>query len=135
MKRHYGSWASRLFRSGTTLSGSEHRILSLLISELPLQLRGKVERQFESYNLVQREVDKRALNFYRHGVGGLLPVSPILKSDLEVAPLVRLSLKIQGQQELIHAVLTSVGGRAFSVTFSRPVPRESKPADLSIEKV
>lgn len=112
-------------------------MLSLLVAELPLHLRGIVEHQFESYNLVQREVDKRTLNFYRAGSGssGLLPVSPLLRSKLEVAPLVRLSLKVNGQPETLHAVMTAVNGRAFSVSFSRPVPPLSKPEDYSIEKV
>jgi hypothetical protein len=138
MKRHFGSWLTRSFLGGgVSLSDSEHHLLSLLVAELPPHLREKVESQFESYNLVQREVDKRTLNFYRsrrfrHGV---LPVTPLLKSKLEVAPLVRLSLKVAGQPALLHAVLTAAGGRAFSVSFSREPPRDSKPGDYAIEKV
>jgi len=138
VKRHFGSWATRsLLGSGVTLSDGEHHVLSLLVAELPPHLRGKVERQFESYNLVQREVDQRTLNFYRSKPwgSGLLPVSPLLHSKLEVAPLVRLSLKVADQPTHLHAVLTSVGGRAFSVSFSRPVARDSKPAEYSIAKV
>lgn len=61
----------------------------MLIAELPPHLRDKVERQFESYTSVQREVDKRSLNFYpaRAPTGGLRQVSPILKSKVEVAHL------------------------------------------------
>ncbi len=138
MKRHFGTWAARCFLgSGVTLSDSEHYLLSLLVAELPPHLREKVEAQFESYNLVQREVDRRTLNFYRCRAWGRgqLPVTPILKSKLEVAPLVRLSFKVAGQPALLHAVLTAVNGRAFSVSFSRVVSRDSRPADYSIEKV
>jgi len=138
MKRHFGTWATRCFLGGgTTLSDSEHHLLSLLVAELPPHLRSKVDCQFELYNLVQREVDKRTLNFYRSRAWrhGLLPVTPILKSKVEVAPLVRLSLKVAGQSALLHAVLTSVGGRAFSVSFSRVVEQGSKPTDYSIAKV
>jgi hypothetical protein len=135
MKRHFGSWMSRFLGGSTTLSDGEHHVLSLLVAELPPHLRGKVEQQFESYNLVQREVDKRTLNFYRSGTGGLLPVAPLLKSKIEVAPLVRLSLKINGQPNALHSVLTVVNGRAFSASFNRPVPPSTRPENISIEKV
>lgn len=86
---------------------------------------------------MQREVDKRSLNFYRVRTwrGGLLPVTPTLRSKLEVAPLIRVSMNVSGEPKPLHAVLTAVGGHAFSVSFDRAVSRTSGPADYSIEKV
>jgi hypothetical protein len=137
VKRTFGSWVTRLLRGGQTLTDAEHRLLCLLVGELPPQLRETVARQFESYNLVQRESDRRALNFYRVRVGrtGVLPVTPLLTSKVEVAPLVRMSAKIAGEAEPLHVVLTAVSGRAFSVSFSRAVPREITPDGLSVDKV
>ena len=135
MKRHFGSWASRFLRGGTTLSDGEHHVLSLMIAELPPHLREKVERQFESYDLVQREVDKRTLNFYSRRPGSSLPAASLLKSKLEVAPLVRVSLRVAGHLDALNAVLTAVNGRAFSASFNRPVPPSVSPADVSVEKV
>jgi hypothetical protein len=91
---------------------------------LPPHLRGIVERQFASYNLVQRESDKRALSFYRVRLGKreVLPVAPLLKSKSEEAPLVRITARIAGESEPLHVVLTAVQGRAFGVSFSRAVP-------------
>jgi hypothetical protein len=40
-------------------------LLEQLVASLPPPLRSAVESQFDAYNLVQREVDGRALNFYR----------------------------------------------------------------------
>jgi hypothetical protein len=137
VKRTFGTWTTRLLRGGTTLSDAEHYLLSLLVAELPPNLRGLVESQFEQYNLVQREADMRTLNFYRAraGLSGLLLLMPVLKSKLEVAPLVRLSLRTSGHPELLHATLTSVNGRAFSVSLNRPIPAHSRAEDYSIEKV
>jgi hypothetical protein len=137
MKRTFGYWASRLLHGGATLTGAELHLISLLVAELPPQLRNTVETQFESYNLVQREVDKRTLNFYRvrPWAGGLLPVSPLLKSKLEVAPLVRISMRVRGESALLHAVLTAVNGRAFSVSFSRVVGPGYMSGDFTLEKV
>ena len=137
MKRIFGTWIIRLLRGGQILTDGEHHLLSVVLAELPPHLRDKVERQFASYNLVQREIDRRALNFYRVRVGesGALPVTPLLNCKLDVAPLVRIAVNVKAQAEPLHAVLTAVNGRAFSLSFSRPVPSNSRPADYSIEKV
>jgi hypothetical protein len=96
VKRTFGAWITRLVRGGHTLTDAEHHLLCLLVGQLPPRLRATVERQFESYNLVQRESDGRALNFYRVRVGksGALPVGPLLSSKLDVAPLVRISATV-----------------------------------------
>lgn len=137
MKRTFGSWLTRFLRGGHRLTDGEHHLLSLLVMELPPHLRGKIESQFESYNLVQREIDKRALNFYRVRAwrSGVLPVTPTLKCKVAVAPLVKIKVTVASQVEPLHAVLTAVNGHVFSVSFDRPVPRMSKPADYQIEKV
>jgi hypothetical protein len=137
VKGTFGSWLTRLLRGGTTLTGAEHRLLCVLVDALPPPLRGIVERQFESYNLVQREIDRRALNFYRvqRGKSGVLPVAPLLRSKLEVAPLVRITATIAGENDPLHAVLTAVNGRAFSVSFSRAIPEHIEAQALSVEDV
>ena len=137
VKRTFGNWITRLLRGGHTLTDAEHRLLCLLIGELPPHLREAVERQFQSYNLAQREIDGRALNFYRVRLGrsGVLPVTPRLTSKLDVAPLVRIRATVVGEVEPLHAVLTAVSGRAFSVSFSRAVSERVKPEALSVDKV
>jgi hypothetical protein len=137
VKRTFGSWITRLLRGGQTLTDAEHRLLCLLVAALPPHLRDTVERQFESYNLAQREIDRRGLNFYRVGLGrsGVLPVTPRLTSKLDVAPLVRISVTVTSEVEPLHAVLTAVSGRAFSVSFSRAVSDRQKPEALSIDTV
>lgn len=137
VKRTFGTWITRLLRGGKSLTDAEYRLLCALVGELPAHLRGIVERQFELYNLVQRENDGRALNFYRVRLGrsGVLPVTPLLRSKLDVAPLVRISARITGEIEPLHAVLTAVNGRAFSVSFSRAVAGRLKADALAVAKV
>jgi hypothetical protein len=137
VKRTFGTWTTRLLRGGHQLTEGEYHILCLLIAELPPSLRSMVEAQFDSYNLAQREVDKRTLNFYRVRVGhrGVLPVTPLLKSKLEVAPLVRLTVRLAGQIDPLHAVLTAVNGRAFSASFSRPIPDGAVAQQISVGNV
>jgi hypothetical protein len=106
------------------LSTAEHRLLSSLVEELPANLRETIETQFAEYNLVQREADGRALNFYRVGLFSSTPlsVSPLLESKQEEALLIRLAAHI-GETEPLHATLTAVRGRVFCASFSRRVPR------------
>lgn len=64
MKRHFGSfWTRSPLGSGITLTDVEYRIVEELVQALPEWLRVTVEAQFAAYNLVQREVDGRALNW------------------------------------------------------------------------
>jgi hypothetical protein len=137
VKRTFGAWFTRVLRGGQTLTDAEHRLLCLLVAALPPQLRDTVERQFASYNLAQRESDGRALNFYRVRLGrsGVLPVSPLLSLKAEEAPLVRIRAKVEGETLPLQAVLTAVNGRAFSVSFSRSVPKRVRAEALSVDKV
>jgi hypothetical protein len=54
---------------------------------------------------------------------------------LDVAPLVRISATVAGEIEPLHAVLTAVNGRAFSVSFNRAVSERVRPEALSVDKV
>jgi hypothetical protein len=122
VKRNFGNWIVRLFR-GATLTDAEFFILRTLVESLDVQIRGVVQSQFDEYNLVQREVDGRALNFYKIGPGGhRLEVSTSLEMENDEEPLVKVALAIPGEKKLFHAVLTAVGGRAFCVTLERAPP-------------
>jgi hypothetical protein len=129
MKRHFGSfWVRSFLGNGTSLTEVEHRLTEELTRSLPDWLRATVEAQIEAYDLVQREVDGRALNFYRKRVGGAdcMAGLPMLKMDGEEAPLVRLTALLGEDPDPIHATLNAVQGRVFCVAFSRRV--ENYPA-------
>ncbi len=121
MKRQFGSFWSRLLSGGVKLSVAEHAVLEALVSGLPDELRQVAELQFEAYNLVQREVDGRALNFYRNldGQPSNMQGLPLLQHKGEEAPLVRITLQFNAPSPPLHAVLTAVHGRAFCISFSR----------------
>ena len=127
MKRRFGNVVSRLLYGGVILTSVEYALLESLIQGLPDGIRATVEAQFESYNLVQREIDGRALNFYRMIRGRADPGGiPLLKMSGEEAALIRLSAIVASDAQLIHASLTAVAGRAFSIAFSRALPAEGK---------
>ena len=123
MKRRFGSLLTRTLRGGANLSDEEHFLLKSLVDALPLGLRSVVSAQFNSYNLVQREQDGRALNFYRVPlIGKPLPPGRLLEMKSDEAPLIGLVAQIEGETRPLHATLSAVHGRAFAVAFDRPVP-------------
>lgn len=129
MKRTFGTFLSRLLNGGVQLTDPEHHILCLLVQVLPEQLRNAVELQFDQYDLVQREIDGRALNFYCKNSSKQLP---LLALQAEDCPLIRIEVRHQGGTKTVHATLTAVGGRAFSISLSERIDHA---APLAEEKV
>jgi hypothetical protein len=134
LKRQFGSRWARMFNGGATLSSVEYALVDAAVAALPPELRSIVEAQFDAYDLVQREVDGRALNFYRKGAATAegLPVLPLKEPE---APLIRLSARIEGSAEPVHAVLTAVAGRAFSLTLDRAPGLRERERAVKIENV
>ena len=126
MKRTFGTFITRLLWGGTTLTDVEFQLLQHLVVSLPSPLRSVVETQLAEYNLVQREVDRRALNFYRKkgGKANNMKGLPLLQMAVDEAPLVRLTVTLAGDAEPLHATLNAVGGRVFCIALSRPVRSE-----------
>ena len=124
MKRAFGNAFTRLLWGGTTLNAVEHRLLERLVAELPPPIRVIAEQQLDAYNLVQREHDGRALNFYRkkNGNPNNMEGLPLLDSRIEEAPVIRLTASIEGFDRPLHAVLTAVHGRIFCMSLSEPAP-------------
>ena len=123
MKRTFGNAVTRLLWNGTTLTEVEFQLLQQLVHSLPTSLRSVVEAQFAAYNLVQREVDGRALNFYRKKGGRAANMDglPLLDMAVDEAPLARLTAQLTGEHETVHATLNAVRGRVFCMALSRPV--------------
>ncbi|MDT4329303.1 hypothetical protein ACQE3E_07200 [Methylomonas sp. MED-D] len=126
MKRTFGNLFERLLGGGTTLTEVEFQLLQHLVGALPLQLRSVVDAQFSAYNLVQRESDGRALNFYRKKAGRANNMDglPLLQMSVDEAPLIRLTATLAGDAEPLHATLNAVGGRVFCMALSRAVRAE-----------
>jgi hypothetical protein len=134
LKRQFGSCLARLLHGGATLSSVEYALVDAAVAALPPELRSIVEAQFDAYNLVQREVDGRALNFYRKGAAKSegMPVLPLKDSE---APLIRLRARVEGSLEPVHAVLTAVAGRAFSLTTDRALGIQERERAVTIDSV
>ena len=124
MKRFFGSPLLRLVREGVVLRRGEYQIISAMVAELPEHLRSIVVRQFSEYNLVRREADGRALNFYKMGIFSAKPLQTqaALHGKDGAAQLINALALTPGQAEPLHATLNVIGGRVFCVSLSRPVP-------------
>lgn len=129
----FGSWIGRVVHGGVSLSPAEQWSLQQLLGNLPAHLKPIVDRQIASYNLAQREWDGRAINFYR--IPAMQAGVPLLDMPPQVDwPLVRITASVAKSPELVHATLSAVGGRVFSMSFNRPV--NGLPAsDMRLTKV
>ena len=137
MKRDYGTSMERLLWGGAKLTEVEFGLLESLVTALPPALRTIVEAQFEAYNLAQREVDGRALNFYRKTKGGKVDDMgglPLLSMEVVEAPLVRLKASVVGETMPVHATLNAVKGRVFCLALDRPVAAEGKVIVVDVTK-
>jgi hypothetical protein len=124
MKRHFGSFLARSFLGrGTTLTEVEYKLTEASIQALPDWLRTTVEMQIDAYDLVQRESDGRALNFYlkRQQRSAGMENIPMLKTNEVKAPLMRLTAIIGTDPAPVHATLNAIHGRVFCVAFDRRV--------------
>jgi hypothetical protein len=134
VKTEFGNAVSRALRGGVRLLPLEAALLNRLVSALPEHLRTTVERQFARYTLAQREIDGRAVNFYRTTLFGR-PTTvglPLLAMKKVEAPLVRASFRIGRDPELHHAVLTAVNGRAFCLSLDVDARRLGPAQDIRV---
>ena len=127
----FGNWLTRALRGGITLYPAEQWLLAQLVAALPEHLEATVQAQLRSYNLAQREIDGRAINFYRRPA--LLPQMPPLPMSVAETPLIRLTGSA-GSAEPVHATLNAVSGRVFCMALNRSVQGIS-PSDLNIVQV
>jgi hypothetical protein len=137
IKKQYGNIFSRFFWGGVRLTPAEYLALDALIRQLPENLQRIAKDQMNAYNLVQREHDGRALNFYRKKAGKPNDMEglPAFEQKTVEAPLIRISFKMGSSPEDYHAVLHTVNGRVFCCTFDRRLPKYIRDNQISVNNV
>lgn len=97
----------------------EEALLRLSLEELPTALRSIVESHLNAYNLVQREIDGRSLNFCRIKGGRVkrddLQPLPIKSGEVK---LLRVTFSLAGNTEDMHATLLAVDKYFFCLAMS-----------------
>lgn len=88
MKLEFGGLLRRLFFGGVRLLPIEQALMTAMVEALPPPLQHAVQQQLDAYNLVQREADGRALNFYRmlgrKASRDGIPPLPIQRGDVKL---------------------------------------------------
>lgn len=119
MKITFGNPITRLLWGGAVLTVLEVEILKALVDALPPKLRTPTIAQLEACNLVQREIDGRALNFYRRRLGGVsregLPDLPVRAGEVLLQ---RMTIRIPGVTEPIYTTMTAIDRQFFCVGLS-----------------
>ena len=120
MNFKFSNLFTRLLWGGVRLLPLEQAVLSQLVESLPDQIREIVVRQLQACNLVQREVDGRALNFYCMVRGRVtragVPELPVKSGEVL---LLKMAFNLQDNTQLIHATMTAIDRQFFCVSFSQ----------------
>jgi hypothetical protein len=135
MKSEFGNVFSRLFRCGVKLTPFETCALQCCIDALPNEISDVIIEQLEQYNLVQREADWRALNFYLvRGFQSVSNVEPLLSLKHNDVPLIKVAL-VNSRGETINVVLHAVSGRMFSINFGISIKPFQNETNITKTKV
>ena len=119
MKLEFGSWLQNLWFGGVNLLSIEKILLGKFLEYLPVGIRQTVEKQIDQYNLVQREIDGRTVNFYYKKFLGSKVNIPVLSTKVIEAKLLSLKFKILDEDKNLHANFWSVNGKFFCMNFSQ----------------
>lgn len=136
MKSVYGTWATRLFAGGVTLSSVELAVLEHLVGTLPAELKDPLLAQLNGCNLVQREIDGRALNFYKKKLGRVtragLPELPLKSGEVL---LLKMAFRVPGQTDSFHATMTAIDRQFFCLSFSHDLRPFSMSKEISVQDI
>lgn len=135
VKSQFGNRLTRFLRGGVNPTPFEMRMLRLGLEYMPDRMAAVIRTQLEQYNLVQREIDGRELNFYKvRGLRTVCDVKPLLEIEGGEVPLVKLAVRVPGE-EMIHAVLHAVNRRFFCITFGAPVDSLAMTDEVEVVKI
>jgi len=135
VKTQLSSHLMRLLKGGVNLTPVEGRRLKLFQSSVPSEIQIPFDRQIAAYNLVQREIDGRALNFYRIRRWKVyrddLPKLPVNPGEVK---LLSMELGDSAASNAFYATFWVVDGYFFSINLSESI-EHTAPKQIRIRKV
>jgi hypothetical protein len=136
VKSAFGNVITRFLWGGISLSNIEIIVLRRLVDALPPILRSPLLVQIDSCNLVQREIDGRALNFYRKADNRVtrdgIPDLPIRPGEIV---LIKMAFSVPGQNETFHVTMTAVDRQFFCLNFSNDIRPFALTGDIEIKAI
>ena len=136
MKLEFGNNLQRFFGGGVKLWSIEKILLVKFFEYLPDGIRRTVEKQIDQYNLVQREINGRAVNFYCKKFLNSGAKIPLLTTKVVETKLLSIQFKIPDEKNDLNANFWLVNGRFFSINFShdmRPFKKVEKVNILDVK--
>ena len=136
MKNVFGNIIARSFGGGVNLTAIEKELLELLPENLPPNIAKIIVQQIDLFNLVQREIDGRALNFYRLQRGKIDIASiPKIKTKKIETKLLSIAFEIEGESREFNATFTAIDGFFFCMNFSDDLRQYKKKSKLKVVKI
>ena len=136
MKNVFGNIITRTIGSGVSLTKIEKELLELLPINLPPNVAEIIIQQIDTFNLVQREADGRALNFYYIVKGKINRDSmPIIKTKKDETKLLAITFIIEKEPREFHATFTAISGVFFCMNFSDDLRSYKKKSKITVAKI
>ena len=122
----------RWLRGGIKETQFEFECLKLCLEHLPDKLRPVALKQISEYNLVQREIDQRALNYYNISVFlNVVNPSELLPISSDDCILIKLVVETENQDK-INVALHATGYRIFCICFNKSVAHLANFSKLNV---
>ena len=124
----------RIFRGGTRPTSFEKLCIEACLTHLPERIKDIANSQLAEYNLIQREIDGRALNFYKivrfNQIAEPSNLLPIKSKD---CVLLKIEVETDAQEKL-NVTLHATGYRIFCIQFIRSVSHLKSIKEISVTK-
>ncbi len=131
---HTDNWVSKI-QGGINLYPFEELCIDELINIVPNPIKDTLIEQFKMLNLGQREVDSRALNFYRIKWGILSTKNiPKLSTKQQETKLLKIEITLNNKDN-IHINYWVVNGIFFQITFNKDISKYKNINVLNVTKV
>lgn len=119
MKKQFSNFLLNLTRNGKQLSNLEEKLLSVFFDHVPEKIGVIIKQQFKPYNLLQREIDGRATNFYRIKKGKVKRDDlPKLETKQNETKLMSMGFRIKNVDKNMYVTFWAVDGYFFCMNFS-----------------
>ena len=125
----------RILRGGIRPTSFEQLCIEACLKNLPEQIKDMANTQLAQYNLIQREIDGRALNFYKVARFNQI-VEPSNLLPIKSKDCVLLKIEVETDtKESVNVTLHATGYRVFCIQFSRSVSNLKSTKEIAVKKI
>ena len=133
MSKQFSNLLLNLMHNGKSISLLENKLLEILFQNLPDFIFSTIKEQFKKYNLLQREIDFKEINFYRIKKGKVFTEDfPKLKTNRQEFELMEIKFKVIKNDAAYIAKFWVVNNLFFCISFNKSIKNILNEIDIEI---